>query len=78
MAELNGRKTQEKAEPDEKNIALKVGENKWNKNNSEFFKGKSNKCGKYGHRVSDCWGNSNKNVNINYNKTEIKPHFNGE
>ena len=41
--------------------------------NTEFFKDKCNKCGKYGHRVSDCWGNSNKNDNINDNKTARNP-----
>ena len=44
--------------------------------NSNLFNSECNKCGNYGQRASDCWGN--KNENRNYNKTEINPHFNGE
>ena len=46
--------------------------------NIKFFKGKCNKCGKYGHRASDCWGNSNKNDNRNNNRTARNPHNNRE
>ena len=57
---------------------MNSGENKWKKKNRKFFKGECNKCGKYGHRASDCWGNCNKNGNRNNNKTAENPLFNGE
>ena len=51
-------------------------ENRWINKNIKLFKGKCNKCGKYGHRVSDCWGN--KKDNRNKNNTARNPSFNGE
>ena len=53
-------------------------EKKWNNKNGKFFKGKCNKCGKYGHRASDCWGNRNKNDNRNVNKIASYPRFKRE
>ena len=76
--ELNVNKAQEHFFPEEKVLSLNSGENKFNNKNGKLFQGESNKCGKYGHRASDYWGNSNKvNDNINYNKN-IKPRFNRE
>ena len=51
---LNGRKTQEKAESEEKVLVMNSRENKCKNKNSKFFKSKCNKCGKYGHRASNC------------------------
>ena len=76
--ELNGRKIQEKAEPEQNFLALNPGENKMSNKNGNFFKVECNKCGKYGHRASDYWGSSYKNDNINGNKTARNPRFNGE
>ena len=73
--DLNVRNTKER-EPEEKVIALNSGEKKWRNNNNKFFKSECNKCGKYGHRASECWGN--KNENRNDNKTERNPFLNRE
>ena len=48
--ELNENKRQEKPETEEKVIALNSVEKK-QYNNSKFFKGNFNKCGKYDHRA---------------------------
>ena len=47
--ELNERKTQEKAEREEKVLALNAGEKKWKCKSSDLLKGKCKKCGIYGH-----------------------------
>ena len=67
-----------KEKSEEKVLELKSGENKWRNKNRKWFKGKWNKCGRCGHRVSDWWVNNNKNYNINDNKTTRKPCFNEE
>ena len=67
--ELNGNKTQQKIGPEEKVLALNTGEKKWNNKNGMLFKGKCNKCDKYGHRAPDWWGNSN---TVNEKKTTAK------
>ena len=41
-----------------------------NQHKGNFFKGKCNKCGKYGHRASYFWGNKNK---ISKNKNKGNP-----
>ena len=48
-ADPNGRKTQEKAKPEQKVLALNAGEKKRKNRNGKFFKGKCNKCGNYDH-----------------------------
>ena len=53
-------------------------EKKSNNNNGKFFKVECNKCSKYGQGASYFWGNSNKNDNINNNKTARNLRFNGE
>ena len=73
--ELNRRKTQGEAEPAEKILELNTAEKKSNNNNGKFLKGKCNKCGKYGHRASECWGKRNKNDNINDNKNARNQRF---
>ena len=69
-------KTKEKEESEEKFLALNARENKWINKNSKFFKGKYKKCGKYGHRASDHWGDNNDKRNEN--KTSRNPRFNRE
>ena len=77
--ELNGNKTQKNIEPEDKVLSLNAENKKRNSNNGRFFKGKCNKCVKYGHIESDCWGNSNKvNENRNENKNNRKPRFDRE
>ena len=76
--QLNGNKKQEKPGPEEKVLELNSREKKQYKN-GKFFKETCNKCGKYGHRASDWWGNDNKgNDNRNDNKNNMKSCFNGE
>ena len=72
----NGRNKKEKEEPVDKVLSLNAREKKGRNNNIKFFKGEYNKCGKYGHRESDCWGN--KNYNRNNKNTERDPLFNWE
>ena len=57
---------------------LNAGEKKRKNKNIKLFKGKCNKCGKYVHRASECWGNRNKNDNKNDNNAARNPRFNGE
>ena len=74
--QLNGNKTQNKTEPEEKVIVLNNGKNKYNKN-GKLFNGKCNKCGKYGPRASYFWGNMTKgNENVNNNNNNRKIRFN--
>ena len=59
---------QERQDHKEKFLSLKSVEKKEHK--SEFFKVTYNKCGKYGTREEDFWGNENKG---NKNKNNRKP-----
>ena len=46
--------------------------------NGKFLKGECNKCVKYGHIVSDFWGDSNKGNEKRNGNNNRKPPFNGE
>ena len=76
--QLNGNKTQEETELEEKVLVLNSRENKYN-NNGKFFKGECKNCDKYGYRDSYFWGKNNKgNDNINNKINNKKPRFNRE
>ena len=69
---LGGNRKKYKQDLEEKVLELNSG--KRNQNKGKLFKVTCNKCGKCGHRASDCWGNENK---VNENKNNRKPCFNG-